>query len=314
MYTRLNNENTCIYFVEFEVYLKSKIAELQEVQRKNLDNKLKNIPNFSAKSIDDSKASVYYTPTDGTFSPSPLQISPLHINYLNDNLDRNCMEMESPIHRKYYMEKKVKSVLDLVNEAAGGEEDILPSPSETKRSSNEDNCCVCIVDDDDDDDYSDGDNVDHRRDKVIMNRKNRHVSIVSNENDRLLINNVNVCDVNKCEGSRHCCGGNNCMGDGNGCGTECDRKRKRKRYFNKECYYSVESVFDNNSSLLCKTNQQSSDQCPVEKLNIIMDETGKTFLLNQCDNLLQTSASLPDIQNNTTVEIHTTTPHETEHF
>lgn len=39
-----------------------------------------------------------------------------------------------------------------------------------------------------------------------------------------------------------------------------------------------------------------------------MDETGKTMIVNQCDNLLQTSASLPEMQMTTTTttaaEIH----------
>lgn len=39
---------------------------------------------FSAKSVDESKASVYFTPTDGHFSPLPMQLSPVHINYIND--------------------------------------------------------------------------------------------------------------------------------------------------------------------------------------------------------------------------------------
>lgn len=40
---------------------------------------------FSAKSIDESKASVYFTPNDdGHLSPQPSQLSPIHVNYIND--------------------------------------------------------------------------------------------------------------------------------------------------------------------------------------------------------------------------------------
>lgn len=39
---------------------------------------------FSAKSIDESKASVYFTPNDGHLSPQPPQMSPIHVNYLNE--------------------------------------------------------------------------------------------------------------------------------------------------------------------------------------------------------------------------------------
>lgn len=34
--------------------------------------------------MDDSKASVYFTPNDGHLSPRQLQMSPVHINYIND--------------------------------------------------------------------------------------------------------------------------------------------------------------------------------------------------------------------------------------
>ena len=41
---------------------------------------------FSAKSIDESKASVYFTPNDGHLSPMPSEMSPIHINYINDHM------------------------------------------------------------------------------------------------------------------------------------------------------------------------------------------------------------------------------------
>lgn len=46
-----------------------------------------NLENYSTKSIDESKASVYFTPNDGHLSPElplQLQVSPIHINYIND--------------------------------------------------------------------------------------------------------------------------------------------------------------------------------------------------------------------------------------
>lgn len=49
------------------------------------DYNLKYLENCSAKSVDESKASVYFTPNDGHLSPEPplqLQLSPIHINYI----------------------------------------------------------------------------------------------------------------------------------------------------------------------------------------------------------------------------------------
>jgi hypothetical protein len=76
------------FLLEFEVYLKSKIAKLTEFDTDNLDCKSPDYhERYSAKSIDESKASVYFTPTDGCLSPQPMQLSPIHINYINDNVE-----------------------------------------------------------------------------------------------------------------------------------------------------------------------------------------------------------------------------------
>lgn len=96
-------------FLEFDVYLKSKLAE---VQQRNLENKLRSAEFYSARNGYDvgSKASVYWTPptaldgnsefgspairSAGLVAPyrggdvdSGLQLSPIHINYINENLD-----------------------------------------------------------------------------------------------------------------------------------------------------------------------------------------------------------------------------------
>lgn len=94
-------------FDGFEVYLKAKIEKLSQldpvaasavvaaavsaanggvVVGKAPSSKF-NLENMSAKSVDESKASVYFTPNDGHLSPEPplqLQLSPIHINYIND--------------------------------------------------------------------------------------------------------------------------------------------------------------------------------------------------------------------------------------
>lgn len=73
----------------FEVYLKSKIEKLSQIETENLDCKSPDYhEHFSAKSIDESKASVYFTPIDedGHLSPLPPQMSPIHVNYINENM------------------------------------------------------------------------------------------------------------------------------------------------------------------------------------------------------------------------------------
>ncbi|KAG5676417.1 hypothetical protein PVAND_006255 [Polypedilum vanderplanki] len=71
----------------FEVYLKSKIEKLSVIETENLDYKSPDYhEHFSTKSFDESKASVYFTPNDdGHLSPQPLQLSPIHVNYVNEN-------------------------------------------------------------------------------------------------------------------------------------------------------------------------------------------------------------------------------------
>ncbi|CRK98115.1 CLUMA_CG011483, isoform A [Clunio marinus] len=72
----------------FEIYLKTKIEKLSQIETENLDCKSRDYhEHFSAKSFDESKASVYFTPNDGHFSPQPLQGSPIHINYISEEVN-----------------------------------------------------------------------------------------------------------------------------------------------------------------------------------------------------------------------------------
>lgn len=107
------------YNADFEVYLKSKIAEVQQ-QRAADEEKVicysdphdvtrqlyanpkygKQLfqlidSNSTRKSITTgSKASVYFTPNDSTLDQAQLQMSPMHINYIRENLDTyiDCMK------------------------------------------------------------------------------------------------------------------------------------------------------------------------------------------------------------------------------
>ncbi|ETN66464.1 leucine-rich transmembrane protein [Anopheles darlingi] len=78
-------------FDGFEVYLKAKIEKLSQMEGEKVAVKaigaeyaLKYLENFSAKSVDESKASVYFTPTDGDHASPEPQLSPIHINYIDD--------------------------------------------------------------------------------------------------------------------------------------------------------------------------------------------------------------------------------------
>lgn len=72
---------------DFETYLKTKIEKLAHLETENLDCKSPDfLEHFSTKSFAESKASVYFTPTEGHLSPQPLQLSPIHINYINEGM------------------------------------------------------------------------------------------------------------------------------------------------------------------------------------------------------------------------------------
>lgn len=68
----------------FETYLKTKIEKLSQLDTENLGCKSPDYQeHFSTKSFDE-RTSVYFTPNEGHLSPQPLQVSPIHINYLPD--------------------------------------------------------------------------------------------------------------------------------------------------------------------------------------------------------------------------------------
>lgn len=106
---------------DFEVYLKSKIAEVQNIRNDEsnsctsdpselanimqLKSKLMKVP-YHHRGIDlvsshrsftnESKASVYYTPNDSVDQSHQLQSSPMHINYIQENLNTftDCLKPE----------------------------------------------------------------------------------------------------------------------------------------------------------------------------------------------------------------------------
>lgn len=93
-------------FLEFETYLKTKIEKLSQIETKPLEGKsLDHHEQFSTKSMDESRASLYFTPTDGHLSPQPMQDSPIHINYINENMigcenanNKSSWRFRNPLH------------------------------------------------------------------------------------------------------------------------------------------------------------------------------------------------------------------------
>lgn len=263
------------------------MAGLNETQLKNLENKLKNLENFSGKSVNESKASVYYTPTDYTLSP---HTSPIHINYLN--------------------EKRVgcNDYADIGGFQLTFEPDRLVGGSNVLK--NLDNSCALntynVVDlnhrDDDDggggggsDDYYDDEEgaTAIKVNNMFNGNKSRAAALCDrHECDKLLVNDI---------------GQGVASNSGQG---------KRKRYHHKDYYYSVESVFDakslhnhnfhhNHYAEEEEMDDEDGEENPssVATLNIVdvvaVDDTGKINLTkNNCDNPLQASTSLPEIQLN----------------
>lgn len=107
--------------------MKTKIDELSQLDDdKDSDmgqstDPLRHMEIFSAKSVDDSRASVYYTPTDGNTSPE-LQTSPIHINYINDSFDAPIIyNLRRGSTKNYYIDKKVnKFKFGMGSSSSGG--------------------------------------------------------------------------------------------------------------------------------------------------------------------------------------------------
>lgn len=64
---------------------------------------------FSTKSMDESRASLYFTPTDGHMSPQPMQDTPIHINYINENMvgcenanNKSSWRFKNPLKQQFF--------------------------------------------------------------------------------------------------------------------------------------------------------------------------------------------------------------------
>ncbi len=254
------------------------MAGLTEVQLKNLENKLRNLENFSAKSVDESKASVYYTPTDYTLSPHS---SPIHINYLNENRC-NFSDIEG---FKLNFEP---------NRLVGGGKILKNLDNSCTLNTYDEENSKQIDDDDDDDDDEDGAKA--MKVNIFQDQSRSSALCDHHEYDKLLVNDFTVANRSEMLTS--------------------SANRRRKRY-NNDYYYSVENVFDAKSlhnnhinihqnhhhNHLCKDPSSADTLDIVDAVVVVVavDDTGKTILTkNNCDNPLQTSTSLPEIQLNAT--------------
>lgn len=81
-----------------ETYIKSQIGgELSEIDVNILHYNCKLLKNYAtSKPMDESKTSIYYTPPDDCLLPSNLQVSPIHINYIDENLEMNTISSICP--------------------------------------------------------------------------------------------------------------------------------------------------------------------------------------------------------------------------
>lgn len=90
--------------------MKTKIEKLAQIETINLEGKSSDLhEHFSTKSMDESRASLYFTPTDGHLSPQPMQDSPIHINYINENMvgcenanNKSSWRFRNPLKQQHY--------------------------------------------------------------------------------------------------------------------------------------------------------------------------------------------------------------------
>lgn len=85
----------------------------------------KHLENFSVQSIDDSKASVYFTPPEEDDDRN-LQLTPIHINYINENLNYSQEELQKELRNSKFCAENMPfptlAPLDLELVGAGVEE------------------------------------------------------------------------------------------------------------------------------------------------------------------------------------------------
>lgn len=101
----------------------------------------KHLENFSIQSVDDSKASVYFTPPEADDDRN-LQLTPIHINYINENLNYSQEELQKELRNSKLCDGKTPfpklAPLDLELIGAGVQE-FLDHGNKLLKGSIEDN-------------------------------------------------------------------------------------------------------------------------------------------------------------------------------
>lgn len=256
--------------------------KLAQLDNKNLDA-LKGMEIYSTKGIDDSRASVYFTPSDGNMSPEPLQTTPIHINYINDNFDAPHLLYCKRGVDKFHFDRKnkiFKSVMrpHLITGGCLKQIDCHEEYIKNKLHFNgidDDNCCACLEEENRDD---------FKLQSNIKDKENP--PIVCYENEKLLLENVNSIDeISKFD-------------DVN----EIRLKKKFKRFKN-EYYYSLEDV--GCSYGIKHSDMKANKMSKINETDMQLNETGENDLKtrDKClnnenlQNKIQASYSLPEISN-----------------
>lgn len=114
--------------LDFEVYIKTKLDQLATdealLAASGTPTKDRNLENYSTKSYDESKASVYFTPTEADLlSPQAPQTSPIHINYIDGEIGipDNSRHWKPCKFPKFVIENQRQRMSKRTNRLRGGD-------------------------------------------------------------------------------------------------------------------------------------------------------------------------------------------------
>lgn len=252
--------------------------KLAQLDNKNVDA-LKGLEIYSTKGIDDSRASVYFTPCDGNMSPEPLQTTPIHINYINDNFDAPYLLYCKRGVDKFHFDRKnkiFKSVMrpHLITGGCLKQIDCHEEYIKNKLHFNgidDDNCCACLEEENRDD---------FKLQSNIKNNKG-NPPLLCYENEKLLLENIDSIDeISNFD----------------------DELKKKIKRFKNEYYYSLEDV--GSSYGIRSSDMKANKKSKINITDMQLNETGENDLktgdkaLNKdYNNKMQASYSLPEISN-----------------
>lgn len=115
-----------MFLPDFEVYIKTKLDQLatdEALLGDGTPSKERNLENYSTKSYDESKASVYFTPTEADLlSPQAPQTSPIHINYIvgDDGIPDSCKAWKSYKFPRFPLDNQRQRSSNRTNRLRGG--------------------------------------------------------------------------------------------------------------------------------------------------------------------------------------------------